>query len=59
MGNILSDIDKLSIYLNELLDKDLNVELDEWINYNSGPMPAEKMPERVTSIVLNIINKKI
>jgi|688.fasta_scaffold314574_2 hypothetical protein len=57
LGNILNDIDEISIYLNEFLDKDLTVELDEWISYNSGPMPAEKMPERVTSIALNIINK--
>lgn len=58
LGITLKKIDDFNYLLNNLLSIDTNNDLNDWINTNSGPLPAEKMPERVKSIVFNIINNK-
>lgn len=48
--------------INQLLhdeSKNYNsVRVTEWISQNSGPLPAEQMPERVAEIIENMINQK-
>jgi hypothetical protein len=57
LGMTLDKIDDFTYWLNNLLSIDFNNDLNDWIHNNSGPLPAEKMPERVTSIVADILNK--
>jgi hypothetical protein len=57
-GTILENIDNLCLILNDLCSKDLNHDFNTWIKHNSGPLPADKMPERVASIVVNMINNR-
>lgn len=35
-----------------------SAKVSEWISENAGPLPAEKMPERVANIVLEMISRK-
>ena len=57
LGMTLEKIDDFTFWLNNLLSIDINNDLNDWIHNNSGPLPAENMPERVTSIVVDILNK--
>lgn len=51
----LSDIDKFSS-LWDSLNLESKDELDFWIRANSGPLPAEAMPERVVDTIGEIIS---
>lgn len=55
-ATLLSDPDKLSSLLTaEQLGLDVTATM-QWINENSGPLPAERMPDRVAEVVLKLIN---
>ncbi len=54
----LSNLTQLSGQLKierEKIDKN---NFSDWVNLNAGPLPAEDMPQRVTSQILKLINEK-
>ena len=54
-GYLLHDISDVSdILLKDAQELDCG-KLNDWIDYNTGPLPAEEMPERVAAIVDEMI----
>lgn len=54
----LDAIDSFSILLESILQQTNLNETYAWINKNSGPMPAENMPQRVANVIMSLIEQK-
>lgn len=55
----LSDISEVSDILNNAAQISNEEDLNDWIENMSGPLPADKMPERVVSIIEDMIESAI
>jgi hypothetical protein len=54
-------LDNLSNFSTELKKESENLDLskcEKWVNINSGPLPAEEMPNRVTNQILKLIKSR-
>lgn len=66
-GEVLTSYPK-SLHLKNIADFEISVVkinnansskyIEEWIQYNSGPLPASEMPFRVSKCVIELINSK-
>jgi hypothetical protein len=57
-ASFLSNLDKFSSLLaSSQTSVDSNLVM-KWINENSGPLPASKMPERVANVVFDLVQDK-
>jgi len=57
-AKILTDISKVNHLLREESEYCDPAKVFKWISENGGPLPAEKMPERVAALVVEMISKK-
>jgi len=57
-GHILTDLSQVSAILHRQWKYDDARALSEWISANSGPLPAQQMPQRVAKLVDAMIGAK-
>jgi hypothetical protein len=53
-GRLLTDA-KLTLEYIERIESGTSGNLIEWINVNSGPLPAADMPQRVANIIAKLV----
>jgi len=55
-ASLLTDIEMAMTTIAEIEDRDSS-NLKEWIKSNSGPLPAEEMPNRVSEVIKQVIEQ--
>lgn len=57
-SQVLASVDQIGMLLSTNQLRNHRRETQDWINENSGPLPAEEMPQRVAKVVLQLGGKR-